>query len=74
MSTTVHEWFKPPHPQNPTIGHAERWTEAAFEYLIALGLIVFVVGAPCLFVAGAIYLNSLVSPEHLPDLGQFIGP
>jgi hypothetical protein len=74
MSTSVHEWVNPPSPQDLTIGPAEGWIEAAFGLLIAVGLILFVVGAPCLFLAGAIYLNSLVSPEHLPELGQFFGP
>ena len=74
MSTSVHEWFKPAHPQNLTGGAAEGWLEAVFGLLITVGLILFVVGAPCLLVAGAICLNGLVSPEHLPDLGQFLGP
>lgn len=44
---------------------AEAETAAPFGLLIAVGLILFVIGAPCLFVAGAMYL---------PDLGQFFGP
>jgi hypothetical protein len=44
------------------------------ELLIAVGLVLFAVGTPFLFVAGTIYLNSLVSPEDLPDLGQLFGP
>jgi hypothetical protein len=55
-------------------GLVEGWIDAAMELLIAVGLVLFVVGTPFLFVAGAIYLNSLVGPEHLPDLGQFYGP
>ena len=64
MSTSVHAWLKPPHPQNLTIGPAEGWLEAAFGLLVTVGLILFVVGAPCLFVAGAIYLSSLVIPAR----------
>ena len=48
-------------------------TPDGFGFLIAVGLILFLVRVPCLFVAGSIYLNSLVSPKHLPDLGQFFG-
>jgi hypothetical protein len=55
-------------------GLVEGWIDAAMGLLIAVGLVLFVVGTPFLFMAGAIYLNSLVGPEQLPDLGQFYGP
>jgi hypothetical protein len=44
------------------------------ELLIAVGLVLFVVGTPFLFVAGTVYFHSLVGPEDLPDLGQLFGP
>lgn len=52
-----------------TGGLVESWTNAAMELLIAVGLVLFAVGTPSLFVAGTIYLNSLVG--SLPDLGLF---
>jgi hypothetical protein len=75
VSTSVTEWFKSPLPQQPTAeGFVEGLMNAATELLIAVGLVLFVVGTPFLFLAGAIYLDSLVGPEGLPDLGQFYGP
>jgi hypothetical protein len=74
MSTSVKR-FKPLLAQDWTMGGlVEGWTNAAIELLIAVGLVLFVVGTPFLFLAGAIYLNSLIGSEHLPDLGQFYGP
>jgi hypothetical protein len=74
MSTSV-KWFKPLLAKDWTMrGFVEGWTNAAMELLIAVGLVLFVVGTPFLFLAGAIYLNSVFGPEHLPDLGQFYGP
>jgi hypothetical protein len=72
MSTSVHEWFEPPHRQDLTIGPAGGWIEAAIGLLIAVGLVSFVIGAWSLFVIGAFYLTSLVT--DLPFLGQFFGP
>ena len=75
MATSVNQWFKPPFPQEQiTGGLVEGWIDAAIEILIAVGLILFVVGTPFLFLAGAICLDSLIGPENLPDLGQFYGP
>jgi hypothetical protein len=55
-----------PHPQDRTKGLAEDWTKAAIRLLIAGGLVFLVVGM--------IYLNALVGPSQLPDLGQIVGP
>ena len=75
MATSVNKWFKPPFPQDQTTGGlVDGWIDAVIELLIAVGLVLFVVGTPFLFLAGTIYLNSLVGPEDLPDLGQFYGP
>jgi hypothetical protein len=74
MSTSVDEWFKPPLPQDRTIGPAEGWIEAAIGLFIAAGLVLLVVGTSSLFVVGNIYLNSLADPADLPFLGQFFGP
>jgi hypothetical protein len=65
MSTSVNV-NEPPSPQDQTRRLAEEWTRAAIGLLIAGGLV-------CL-VAGMIYLNSLVSPAQLQDLGQVVGP
>ena len=74
MSTSM-KWFKPLAAEDLTMrGPVEGWTNAAMELLIGIGLVLFVVGTPFLFLAGAIYLNSAVGPESLPDLGQFYGP
>jgi len=74
MSTRV-KWVKPPAAEDWTMsGPFEGWTNAAMELLIGVGLVLFVVGMPFLFLAGAIFLNSVFGPEHLPDLGQFYGP
>ena len=74
MSTSVKS-LKPLAAEDWTMrGPVEGWTNAAMELLIAAGLVLFVVGTPFLFLAGAIYLNSVVGPERLPDLGQFYGP
>ena len=74
MSTSVKS-LKPLATEDWTMrGPLEGWTNAAMELLIAVGLVLFVVGTPFLFLAGAIYLNSVVGPECLPDLGQFYGP
>lgn len=75
MPTSTNEWFKPPLPQDQTTGGlVEGWMDAVIEILIAVSLVFFVVGAPFLFLAGAIYLYSLVGSEGLPDLEQFYGP
>jgi hypothetical protein len=74
MSTSAHEGFKPALPQDRTTGgFIEGWINTAVELLIAIGLVLFVVGAPFLFVAGTIYLYSQIGPD-LPNLGQFYGP
>ena len=72
MSTSVVEWFKPPISKDRIIGLVESWT-AAVQLLIAVGLILFVVGASSLLLAGTIYLT-LVSPADLPDLRQLFLP
>jgi hypothetical protein len=54
MNTFFHIFL--PLPQDRTIGDLiEAWGNAAMELLIAIGLILFVVGAPLLLVAGMIY-------------------
>ena len=59
MSKSVNEWFK-----HQAAGRLlESWTNAAIELLIAVGLVLLVVGTPFSFLAGAIYLNSLVGPR-----------
>jgi hypothetical protein len=74
MSTSAHECFEPVLPQDRTTGGLiEGWINAAVELLIAIGLVLLVVGAPFLFVAGTIYLNSLIGSD-LPNLGQFYSP
>ena len=73
-STSAHECFTPALPQDRTTGGLiEGWINAAVELLIAIGLVLLVVGTPFLFVAGTIYLNSLIGSD-LPNLGQFYGP
>jgi hypothetical protein len=75
MATSVNKWFKLPlRHYRTTGGLVEGWINAAIELLIAAGLVLFVVGTAFSFLAGAIYLGSLVSSEDLPDLGQFYGP
>jgi hypothetical protein len=63
MSVNVN---KLPSPQDRAGGLAGDWTKVAIRLLIAGGLV-------CL-VAGMIYLNSIVGPSELPDLGQIVGP
>jgi hypothetical protein len=55
-----------PSPQDRARALAEDWTKAAIRLLIAGGLV-------CL-VAGMIYLNLLVGPAEVADLGQIVGP
>jgi len=74
MSTRTYESFKPSLPQDWTTGGLiGGWINATLELLIAIGLVLFVVGAPFLFIAGTIYLYSQVGSD-LPNLGQFYGP
>ena len=74
MSTSAHDGFKPALPQDRTTADfIEGCINAAVELSVAIGLILFVVGAPFLFVAGRIYLYPQVGPD-LPNLGQFYGP
>jgi hypothetical protein len=62
-SVSVNE---PPSPQDRTRAFAESGTKAAIGLLIAAGLV-------CVMV-GTVYLDSLVGPAELADLGQFGGP
>lgn len=61
-SIKVHE---PLIPQAPTRGLAEDRTSAALGLLAAGGLILLVVGI--------LYLDSLVFPAAVQDLGQLVG-
>ena len=72
MDTFFHI-FSPLPQEQTTGGLIEGWINAAVELLIAIGLVLFVMGAPFLFVAATIYLYSLIGPD-LPNLGQFYGP
>jgi hypothetical protein len=54
MNTFFHIFL--PLPQDRTTGDLiGAWGTAAMELLIAIGLVLFVVGAPLLLVAGMIY-------------------
>jgi hypothetical protein len=54
MDTFFHIFL--PHRQDRTTGDIiAAWIDAAVELLIAIGLVLFVVGAPLLLVAGMIY-------------------
>jgi hypothetical protein len=56
MSPSTHECLKQPLPEDrTTVGLMEGWIKAAVELSIAIGLVLFAVGAPLLLVAGTIY-------------------